>query len=123
VFTAADLDWMRDAQDTHLPDTCMVQAYSRTFSRGEAVEVWTDGNAIPCGLDMRPGSETHGAEMITVTWDATLRLSISTIVDPKDRIKVTRRFGEAITPLVFRIEGPVQRGPSGIRLRLRRVEV
>jgi hypothetical protein len=82
-----------------------------------------DATAIKCGLDMRPGRKQFGTDMTLLTYDGTLRLPITTNLNAKDRIKVTQRFGEAITPLVYSIVGPVQRGPSGIRVLLQRVEL
>lgn len=125
-FTAAELADMRTAQTGHMLDTCYIQTYSRTYnSFGEPVEVWTDAaTAISCGLDMRPGRETPGEDYTSLAYDATVRLPITTTIDAKDRIKVTKRFGETLaTALIFRVEGPIQRGPSGFRLILRRVEV
>lgn len=124
-FTAAELAAFRAAQTDHMMDACYIQTYSRTVTAGEPVETWTDAAAaIDCGLDMRPGRETPGEDMTVLAYDATLRLAITTTIDAKDRIKITKRFGETLgTALVFRIEGPVQRGPSGIRLLLRRVDV
>jgi hypothetical protein len=117
---------MRTAQTGHMLDTCYINVYSRTFnSYGEPVEVWSSPlTTTACGLDMRPGSETPGEDYTSLAYDATVRLPIGTTIDTRDRITVTKRFGETlVTPLVFRIEGPIQRGPSGIRLALRRVEV
>lgn len=125
MFTADDLADMRAAQEAVMMDTAIRQVYSRTYdSYGAPVETWTDATtSLICGLDMRPGSERHGSEMSTVEYEVTMRLPITTVIDPKDRLKVTHRFGEAITNIVYKIEAPIQRGPSGIRLLLRRVEV
>lgn len=125
-FTASELADMRTAQTGHMLDTAYINAYSRTFnSYGEPVEVWSSPGTITiCGLDMRPGRETPGEDYTTLAYDATVRLPITATVEARDRITVTKRFGETLaTALVFRIEGPIQRGPSGIRLLLRRVEV
>jgi hypothetical protein len=125
-FSADELANFRTAQDGHMMDTVIRQVYSRTYNTfNEPIEAWTDqAGAIDCGLDMRPGAERHTQSMTTLEYDATLRLPIATIIDAKDRIKVTHRFGEALsTALIYRIEGPIQRGPSGIRVLLRRVDV
>ena len=125
-FSADELAEMREAQDGHLLDLCIIQVFSRTFNGfGEEVPVYTDAaTATACGLDMRPGSEQPRQDMTTLEWDATMRLPIATALDAKDRLKVTYRFGELLaTPLVYRVEGPIQRGPSGIRVKLRRVDV
>ena len=125
-FSADELATMREAQDGHLLDSVIIQTYSRTFNGfGEEVPTYTDAaTAIACGLDMRPGSEQHRQDMTTLEWDATMRLPITTVLDAKDHLKVTKRFGETLsTALIYRVEGPVQRGPSGVRVRLRRVDV
>ena len=122
-FTAAELTGMRAAQTGHMMDTCTVDAYSETFnSFGEAVVTYTAGAAQDCGLDMRPGSERHDPNKTALEWDATIRLAITTAPNARDRITVTHRFGEALgTSLTFNVVGPIQRGPSGIRLLLKRV--
>ena len=125
LIPSTDLTWMRSAQDGHMNDTCVLQACVQTDNTfGEAVETWpVDGSAIACGLDMRPGSERHGTENTVINYDATIRLPIAQTPDPKDHIKVTKRFGETLaTALVFSIVGPIQRGPSGIRLLLERIQ-
>lgn len=125
MFTAADLTGMKAAQVAHMMDTCKLQANVQTKdSHGQLVDTWpVDGSELVCGLDMRPGSERHGVDMSVLTYDATLRLPITSAPDEKDRVKITKRFDEAISPeLVFNIVGPIQRGPSGIRLLLKRVE-
>jgi len=125
-FSADELATMREAQDGHMLDLCVIQTYSTTAnSYGELITTYTDAaTATACGLDMRPGSEQPRQDMTTLEWDATMRLPIATVLDAKDRLKVTYRFGELLaTPLVYRVEGPIQRGPSGIRVKLRRVDV
>lgn len=125
-FSADELADMREAQDGHMLDLCIIQTYSRTYnSFNEEIPAYTDAAAaISCGLDMRPGSEQHRQDMTTLEWDATMRLPLTTALDAKDRLKVTHRFGELLsTALIYRVEGPIQRGPSGVRVRLRRVDV
>ena len=122
-FTANDLTAMREAQDGHMLDTGNVQPVTLAFdSFGQQTETYSsDSASIVCGLDMRPGSERHGNEKIVIEYDATVRLPISTSVNITDRFRVTKRFGETLaTALVFDIVAPIQRGPSGIRLMLRK---
>ena len=123
-FSAIDLTNMRSAQDAHMMDTCVLQARVQTLNTlREKVETWpADSAALSCGLDMKPGSERDNANMVVLRWDATIRLPIAQTPDAADRIKVTKRFGEDTTDITFEIVGPIQRGPSGIRLRLKRVE-
>jgi hypothetical protein len=124
MFTASELAGFRTAQDLHMLDTYIPQVYSETKnSFGEMIATYTDGTAGICGLDMRQGIERYGPDKTVLEYDATVRLPIATTPDARNRIKVTKRFGETLaTALVFEIVGPIQRGPSGIRLMLKRVE-
>ena len=125
MFVTADLTNMRTAQDNHMMDTCVFQAAVQTGDTfNEEVETWpADSADVVCGLDMRPGSERHGVDNIVLNYDAIIRLPIASAPDAKDRIKVTKRHGEALgAALVYHIVGPVQRGPSGVRLLLKIIE-
>jgi hypothetical protein len=123
-FSAAELTGMRTAHTSHLMDSYVPQVYSRTFNAfGEPVVTYTNGDYTDCALDMRPGSERHGEDSTKIQYDATLRIAITATPDVKDRVMVTHRFGEVLAAnLVYEIAGPIQRGPSGIRLLLKRVE-
>lgn len=125
MFNAADLANFRSAQDDHMMDEGVIGTYTDAEdSFGAKNPTWSySSTAIKCGLDMRPGSERHTQNMSVVTYDATLRLPIATTIGVKDRFKVTKRYGETLgTPLVYDIAAPIQRGPSGIRLVLKKVE-
>ena len=125
-FTANDLTAMREAQDGHMLDTGNVQTVTLAIdSFGQQTETYSSNeSSIVCGLDMRPGQERHGIEKVIVEYDATVRLPIGTTVSEDDRFRVTKRFGETLaTALVFDIVSPIQRGPSGIRLMLRKRDV
>jgi hypothetical protein len=124
AFDTTLLSRLQSTQEVAMQDTGYLQTYSRTFnSFGEQVDTWTESvTATACGLDMRTGAERHGTENTLVEYDATVRLPISATPDIKDRIRITKRFGVSLgTALTFEIEGPIQRGPSGIRLLLKRV--
>jgi hypothetical protein len=125
MFPAEDLLNMRETQTEHMMDTCVLQTVVETADTfGELVQTWpADGDEVVCGLDMRRGSERHGVDNVILEYDATLRLPITSTPDVMDRVKVTKRFDEALgTALVYDIVGPIQRGPSGIRLLLKRIE-
>ena len=125
MFPAADLLNMRATQDNHMMDVCNLGTATQTAdSYNQQVETLAYGADVVCGLDMRPGSERHGVDKTLVMYDATLRLPIASAPDPIDRVKVTDRFGEALAvDLVYSIVGPIQRGPSGVRLLLKIIEL
>lgn len=124
-FPTGDLTRMQAAQQLHMHDVCHRLVYTRTYDDyGAPVEVWTENTTdIPCGLDSRPGSESHNPTGVAVIYDATVRLPISQadVWDVKDRLLLTQRFGSAVTNITYWIASPVQRGPSGIRLLLKKV--
>lgn len=125
MFLSGDLTNMRATAVEHMMDICKLQAVVETADTfGELVQTWpADGAELTCGLDMRPGSERHGVDNVILEYDATLRLPITSTPDVKDKIKITKRFDEAlVVPLVYEIVGTIQRGPSGIRLLLKRIE-
>ena len=120
-----DLSWMREVQEAAMLDTCYLQALSETQdTMGQHVKSWADrGNALACGLEMRPGSETRNADMTITKYDAVIRLPITAVPAIGERIRVTKRFGETLdTALLFQVNSPIQRGPSGIRVTLEIVE-
>lgn len=126
LFNLAVLTDMRSCQDDHMQDECKIQNRVQTVDTfGEMVETYpVDSAAIICGLDMRPGVERHTPDGAVVNYDATIRLPIATVVLTTDRIKITKRFGETLAvPLTFEVMSPIQRGPSGLRYALRRLEL
>lgn len=124
-FTTEDLIEMQATQAGHMLDICKIRARVQTVDTyGEPVETFpVDSQEVECGLDMRPGNERHTSEGNTIIYDATIRLPIDTELEPTERIKVTKRFGQLLeTPLIYEVVSPIQRGPSGIRYALRRLE-
>jgi hypothetical protein len=125
MFTSKELSDMRTAQDNHMMDEGYRMVYGATRnSFGEPVETWTaEANALTCGIEMKAGNEQDKETMTTVNYDAVLRLSIDTTIEPKDHFKLTKQYGEAVTNIEYEIVSPLQRGPSGIRILLRKVEL
>ena len=111
---------MRSVQDGAMQDTCRVLAYSSTpdaYNNPEAS--YTPGSEMPCGLEMISPDELQASGHVPVI-DAHIRLPIGTTLDTRDRIQVTKRYGETLdTALTFEIAGPAKRGPSGLYLDLK----
>lgn len=122
-FTATELSRMQTAQDAAMQDTCVVLEYSggATDDYGMPLPaIYTAGDTLACGLDTNPrGEAMSGAQVAMV--DARLRLPIGTVLDVRDRIRVTHRFGVAITAETYEILGVPRRGPSGLLVDLKRV--
>ena len=123
VLTTTELARFRTTQDSAMMDLCVIQTFTEiTDTFGQMIRTWTDGDPIAMGIDTRPGSENRTAEMTIVKEDATVRLPIDTTVTIRDRIKVIMRHGSAIEPIIYGILEEPRRGPSGITLRLERVD-
>ncbi len=122
-FTADELERMRDTQDAAMQDLAWVLRYSSmTDGYGLPEGVYARAFEVVCGLELVDPAEMQGTGEVPVI-DARLRLPIETVVDERDRIEVTERYGEVLgTSQVFEIEGPVERGPSGLVLKLRTVD-
>lgn len=125
MFDSTELSKMRDTQELYMQDTGRRLVYSRTINDfGEPIASYTASTATTaCGLEMKSGEETDKSTMTLVKYDAILRLPITTIIDPKDHWRIEKRYGENITAQEYEIVSPIQRGPSGIRVLLKRVEV
>lgn len=120
MLDSSQLSHFRERQLASMMDLCRILSYSGSQDeynekRPTYTEIEVD---IPCGLDMRPGSERERDKDIIVSYDATIRLPLTVSITEKDQIKIVERFGEAITPIVFDVAAPIQRGPSAIRLLL-----
>ena len=126
-FPTGDLSRMQATQQAHMPDACHRAAYSSTMDEyGQPVSGWTENTTdIPCGIEQQVGAENMTPDMTVVTYDATVRLPLNQaeVWGTKDRLILTKRFGEAITAITYGVVAPVQRGPSGIRLLLQKIEV
>lgn len=126
MFTPADLVNMRTTQDLYMQDLCKILVYAAgtVDEYGEpSSPTHTPGSEIACGLDMKPGFKKYGQDLTSVNFDATLRLPIGTVLKETDRITVTKRYAEDTTDITFEISAPVQRGPSGLRVLVRKVTV
>jgi hypothetical protein len=127
MFPDGDLSRMQATQEAHMPDTCHRWAFSSAADEyNQQVESWTEnGTDIVCGLEQEVGTERVGQDKVVVSYDATIRLPIAQaeVWSVRDQLTITKRFGSAITPIKYSVVAPVQRGPSGIRLLLQKLEV
>lgn len=124
IWSDTDKAKMRAAYIDSMVDVCVIQKYSRTInSFGEPVASYTDQAQTVCGLEQQSGGEQHRDDLTVVTWDATLRLPYNFSIEPKDRVKITKRFNETITPMVYEVVAPMELGVTGVQVRLQIVQV
>lgn len=123
IFSEDELAGMQATQESAMMDTCVLMRYSEALDAiNHPVPTWTDGESMLCGLDMTGGTEQRGSQRVIVRWDAVIRLPLDTVIDLRDRIRITHRFGQALASgLVYEIAGPAEIGPSGIVLPLKKV--
>ena len=113
---------MRSAQDAAMQDTCRRLAYGATTDAyGNPDVTYTPAaSTVACGVRMvRPEELQASGEVPDI--DAEIRMPIATVLDERDRIRVTARYGEDTTDIDYEIEGPMQRGPSGLVVQCRKV--
>lgn len=129
MFPDGDLIRMQQAQSAHMPDTCRRLAHSRTqSSSGATKDVWTEVTVdISCGIDQdkqRQDAEKIESRKTLVQNEAVVRLPLSQAGqwNIKDKLRLTHRFGTAITPIDYDLVSPEIAGPSAIRFKLKVTE-
>lgn len=121
AFSTAELASMQAAQAAHMMDTGTLDRYTDggATAYGAPNPTWPTGSAVACGYQQARPDEVQDASHVPV-FDATLRLPIGTVVDPRDRFTLTHRHGVALaTAITHEFVGDVQRGPSGLVARLK----
>lgn len=129
-FSAGELSGMRATQEGAMMDSCLVLAYSPgapdSFG-GLSNPTYTPGDPIPCGYNptVKSGNRESVLENKTVLGtNAELRLPVDTVIGPRDRVQITHRHGEALgSPITLEVAGPIKRGPSGLVVDVKKVEV
>ena len=105
-------------------DTCVILDYQDGLpsNLGKPMKMWTPrATATACGYNGQARREVMDGAQVVIT-DAVARLPIETTLERRSRIRVTHRFGVALsTEPEYEIIGEPRRGPSGLVLNLRSV--
>jgi len=116
-----------DAESMFLDECALAPRVTVKDGAGEEIpekqehRAW--GSPIRCSFDVRPGSKAFGPDHTLLAYDAGIRMAAGTAIDVHGWVKVVSRYGSAVDDgIVYEIMGPVQDGPSAIRLLLKRVE-
>lgn len=125
-FRRTTLLRMREVQDGHMQDVAHILEWSTTWEDtddyGIPEDGWTALLETKCGLKLYSPKEIQASGEVPVVMGE-LRMPIGTKIDTRSRIRITERYGEALVePMLFDIEGPVRRGPSGLLIFLRTVD-
>lgn len=127
-FTADELAAMRTVQQAAMMDTCTLRVWTPTIDDyGTEIAGYVDTTGVACGLDVTGTrqKEQRRPDGTIAQIAAVLRLSLDDgeTLTAKDRVTVTHRNGEALSPaLTYGIDGDVERGPTGIVVRLVEVQ-
>lgn len=123
MFSASELAAMKQTQEAHMPDRCLVYFISKkqVDEWGTPIKEKSDPVKTCCGLEMNlhnGNSQSYVLELIEA--DAVIRLPSNIEVHPNDEIEVTHRFGVPIAKhLIYRVIGFVKSGPSGQQATLK----
>ena len=121
MFSRNELDAMRETQEGHMMDTCVIyRVIGKTKNaRGEPVKTFDQGSESECGVQMDPRQKSFGDGFVEADVDVILRLPLGTVVSQGDEIEITKRFGDDVTPKRYEVERFPNDGPSGSRAYLR----
>ena len=116
---AGELTGLQTTQAGHMMDTCVRLVYSSALDAYNIPQpTYTPGDTLACGFNPSPSRELMNQ---VPEVEAVLRLSVDTVLDVRDRIRVTQRFGAAVTNEDYEIAGQPRRGPSGLLVPLKKV--
>ncbi len=115
-----ELTRLRATQAGHMMDTCLRLVYSAaTDAYGLPTATYTPAaTSLACGLNESPSREMMNQ---VPGVEAALRLPAATTLDVRDRIRLTHRFGVAVTAVDYEIAGLPRLGSSGLVVPLKRV--
>lgn len=118
-FTAAELTALETDQEAHMMDTCTIGAYHAVpDGYGIPTAVYRAGSPVTCGFSENARREVQSRGEVVMV-DAVLRLPTGTVIDSRDRITITHRFGNELTVKpVYNIIGSPRTGASGLLLNL-----
>jgi hypothetical protein len=131
AITPAELDRMAEVQASAMMDACELLRRSEGApdAYGLPSVTYTVIATSACGLEhsqIKAGasSESGGTERLGTqvpTEMRLLRLPKDAEVAHVDRIRLTKRLGFSITPVVYEIVGTPQLGPSGLLATVQKV--
>jgi len=115
MFTSGELEGFKATQLESLQDTCNLEKYTVTFnSYGEPISSYVVQSGIACGVNMTGGKEFYKGSLIETDTDATIRFPLSTDINIKDRITITKRYGVTVSGLTFEVKQEPRQGISGL---------
>lgn len=123
MFSASELAAMKQTQEAHMPDRCLVYFISKKQidDWGNPIKEKSDPVETRCGLEMNlhnGNPQSYVLDLIEA--DAVIRLPIEIDIQPNDEVEITHRFGTPIEKhLVYNVIGFTKIGPSGQQATLK----
>lgn len=120
---AGEMERMQRVQADHMMDACQILAFSSTEDAYNIPQdSYTARPEIACGFGFKQATwrEVQEESEVPIT-ETVFRLPMATAVDPRDRIRLTKRFGETVPAQDYEIIGEPQRGPSGLVVKVKLV--
>lgn len=121
LLSVAELTSMQVAQVDHMNDTCIIRAYGSTTDENNMPKpTYAAGAPMACGFRARTPKEVLQRAEVAMS-DGDVRLPVGTTLDRRSRIRITHRYGQALSPAQdYEIVGEPLRGPSGLVVLLKR---
>lgn len=112
-----DFTRMRAAYDATLLDSCKIGILTEDVTGTYKEKSYLYGSEIMCGYkEYREDESEDGAQAPVI--DAIIRLPWSTTVTNQNRIRMTKRYGTAITNVDYSVVGPVIKGLEGVEVKV-----
>lgn len=115
-------DCMRATAESTMLDACQLGVVATGGwgqpDTGNHAPAW--GSEIACGFQPANRGEVKDGSQAP-NYDARLRLPLTVDANRIDRVRMTKRHGEAINEEDYSIEGQPERGPSAQVLTLKRI--
>lgn len=110
---------MRGVQVESLHDTCTLRRHiaSATDDYGMPLPSYVETFNVACGFKVKRATEAMGNTQVTDIM-AELRLAIGTEINGLDQVTIVKRYGDTITPIIFKVDGTPIQGVSGIVVQL-----
>ena len=123
LWSATQLSRMRATWTASLGDTCQIGTRTGTpDTYNEPVDSYSYATGVACGIEYTSSREVERDPGKIITIDATLRLAHGTTLSHRDRIKLTHRYGTALsTAQTFEVVGYPHEYVAGIVVDLQEV--
>lgn len=119
LLSQTDVTNMRGVQVTSLHDTCTLRRHivNGTDDYGMPLPSYVETFNVACGFKVKKATEAMGNAQVTDIM-AELRLPIGTEIDGLDQVTIVKRYGDSVTPIIFKVDGTPIQGVSGIVVQL-----